>query len=346
MSCLRCSRMLLLLAGLLSFPLRGQPDHWNPEARYTVRIQKTLQVGNVQLRVEVAEGHLDLPDSAFYDWVQRAAKAVSLYYGRFPVKQAQILILPAEGRSGVFHGTTWGDMAGSPGFTRILIGEHTASQDLADDWMMTHELTHMAFPSLEREHHWMEEGMAVYIEPVARMQAGQLSREEFWKETIEGMPNGEPEQGDEGLDRTHSWGRTYWGGALFYLVADIAIRQQTHNRKGIQDAFRGILAAGGSIDHDWPVEKVLDAGDRATGTSVLADLYRKWSQSPVTVDLDSLWKDLGVQSVQGEIHFNDAAKLAAVRRLMEQPASHTAGLTPAPAPLLASPAPGAHAAAR
>ncbi|WP_446742063.1 hypothetical protein [Silvibacterium acidisoli] len=314
------SRIFGVLLAAVSFTLPSLPaQQGSPAANHPVRTERSLAVGSAQLQVKLAEGHLDAGDSAIFEWVQRAAKAVSLYYGSFPLKQAQILVVPGEGRSGVSHGTTWGDMQGAPGFTRISVGEHTTSQELAADWMMTHELTHMAFPSLTRDHHWMEEGMATYIEPVARMQAGQLSREEFWKETIAGMPNGEPASGDEGLDRTHTWGRTYWGGALFYLVADISIRQQTGNRKGVEDAFRGIVAAGGTIDHDWPVEKVLEAGDRATGTPVLTRLYRKWSQSPETVDLDALWKDLGVQSIQGEIHFNESAKLAAVRRMMEQP---------------------------
>lgn len=310
-------RVALLAAASFIIPsLPAQPG--GPGTNHPVRAERNLSIAGSELQVKLADGHLDANDQAIFEWVQRAAAAVSLYYGSFPLKQAQILVIPAEGRSGVFHGTTWGDMHGAPGFTRISVGEHTTSQGLADDWMMTHELTHMAFPSLSEDHHWMEEGMATYIEPVARMQAGQLSREEFWKETIAGMPNGEPAPGDEGLDRTHTWGRTYWGGALFYLVADIRIRQQTGNRKGIEDAFRGVVSAGGTIDHDWPVEKVIDAGDRATGTHVLNDLYRTWSQSPETVDLDALWKDLGVQSIQGEIHFNDSAKLATVRRMMEQ----------------------------
>ena len=53
---------------------------------------------------------------------------------------------------------------------------------------------------------------------------------------------------DRGLDRTRTWGRTYWGGALFCLMADVEIRKQTGNRVGLQDALRTILSAGGSID--------------------------------------------------------------------------------------------------
>src|ERR1700679_2270819 len=67
------------------------------------------------------------------------------------------------------------------------------------------------------------------------------------------MPNGEPEASSTGLDRSQTWGSTYWGGAMFCLVADVRIREQTRNRKGLQDALRGIVTAGGAIDEEWGV---------------------------------------------------------------------------------------------
>jgi hypothetical protein len=40
---------------------------------------------------------------------------------------------------------------------------------------MTHEWVHMGFPNLSQDHHWLEEGIATCIEPVARVQAGALT---------------------------------------------------------------------------------------------------------------------------------------------------------------------------
>ena len=59
----------------------------------------------------------------------------------------------------------------------MRIGQHTTQADLDDDWMMTHELVHMAFPSLPDDQHWMEEGLSTYVEPVARVQTGELKAE-------------------------------------------------------------------------------------------------------------------------------------------------------------------------
>jgi len=185
--------------------------------------------------------------------------------------------------------------------------------------MLTHEMIHLAFPSMSRKHHWIEEGISVYVEPVARVQAGQLSAERMWHDVVRDMPQGEPENDDRGLDNTHTWGRTYWGGAMFCLVADVRIRQQTHNQKGLQDALRGILSAGGNINEDWEIERALAAGDKATGTTVLVDLYHQMRDQPDAVDLAALWKQLGLQrEANGMIRFDDNAPLANVRAKITQ----------------------------
>jgi hypothetical protein len=203
------------------------------------------------------------------------------------------------------------------GFTRISIGQLTEQHELDNDWMMTHELLHMAFPDIagdDREHHWIEEGMATYIEPIARAQIGALRVERVWGDMARYMPQGLPETGDQGLDNTHTWGRTYWGGALFWLVADVQIREHTNNKKGLQDAMRAILAAGGNITEDWPIEHVLEVGDKAVGGRVLRDLYSEMKAKPVQTDLNELWRKLGIQVNNGVVTFDDKAPLANVRK--------------------------------
>lgn len=298
---------------------QGPPQEWPQHERQTVVSSDTLHIGGAALQVDFAAGELDLAPAQILPWIQRAAKAVTVYYGHFPVPRARILIVPAADRHGVLQGTTWGDMRGWPGFTRIRLGQHTTVQELTEDWTMTHELVHMAFPSLPDDQHWMEEGLATYIEPIARVQAGELQASQIWGDMMDGMPKGEPEPGDQGMDRTHTWGRTYWGGALFCLVADVNIRKQTNNRKGLRDAMRAILAAGGAIDNNWPLMKALEIGDKATGTTVLTDQYKQWSESPSPVDLPKLWKDLGVSAGAQGAALDPHAPLARIREAITAP---------------------------
>lgn len=118
----------------------------------------------------------------------------------------------------------------------------------------------------------------------------------------------------------------YWGGALFCMMADLQIRKETHNKKGLQDALRGILAARGSIAVDWPISKVIAVGDQATGTSVLADLYQKMGkQAFPPIDLDALWKQLGIRVTGGTVQFDNHAPLAAIRQAITQPKANQRG---------------------
>ncbi|HYL92534.1 MAG TPA: hypothetical protein VEW69_05190 [Alphaproteobacteria bacterium] len=243
-------------------------------------------------------------------WVKACANAVSNYYGRFPVAHLTLRI-SAGGRRGAHRGVTY---ARNGGLILIQVGPDTQVSDLKEDWVLTHEMIHLAFPDMAPNHHWIEEGISTYVEPVARAQVGALPVAEMWRVFIQDMPKGEPGYGDEGLDNTPTWGRTYWGGAMFCLAADVQIRERTHNRKGLQDALRGIVAAGGNINKDWEIEKTLAAGDRATGTNVLLSLYRKMRDKPAPVDLAQVWTKLGLELKDGSVVFNDHAAEANIRR--------------------------------
>jgi hypothetical protein len=297
---------------LASSACPAQP--WNAP----VASSRTLNIGGASIQLDFGPGQVDLAPNPIVAWVTNAAQSVAVYYGRFPVPRDRILVEFDAGQRGVGHGTTWGGVGGFPAFTRIHVGQHTTQQDLDNDWMMTHELIHTAFPSMADEHHWIEEGIAVYVEPIARVQNGLQRPEKIWADMVRDMPQGDPQPLDRGLDQTHTWGRTYWGGAQFCLLADVTIRKQTHNRKGLQDALRAIVNAGGTIDQDWPIEKAFAIGDQATGTHVLTELYGHMSDKPVPVDLDALWKELGVERTADGIRLDDNAPFADIRRAITQ----------------------------
>ena len=191
----------------------------------------TLLGGRIEISIE--DGPLDVSRADLTAWISTAASAVTAYFGRFPVAHYQIVIEPVSGRSGVLSGTTWAE---GGAHSRIHIGEHTRTADLDRDWVLTHEMVHTAFPDQPPSHHWIEEGISTYVEPLARSWTGHYPTAKVWTDLVDGLPNGLPRDGDGGLDHTHTWGRTYWGGALYCLLADVEIRKRTQNRFGLEDA--------------------------------------------------------------------------------------------------------------
>ncbi len=280
-----------------------------PAAAWAAGRAVTLRMGGAALHVTFESAAFALPQAALLDWVRQAARAVTVYYGRFPVPRARLQIFSHPGR-GVRNGRSDGD---GGAWCRISVGDRATPGDLNSDWELTHEMVHFAFPSVPRRHHWIEEGAATYVEPIARVQAGNLAAAQVWSDMLRDMHQGLPEDGDQGLDNTHTWGRTYWGGALFCLLADIGIRRNTANSEGLQDALRAINRAGGAIASEWPIERAFAIGDRATHGAVLADLYGRMRDRPAPVDLPDLWNQLGVRRQAGSVVFDPRAPLAAAR---------------------------------
>ena len=269
----------------------------------------TVKVGGAEIDVSM-RGDFDLSRDQLLEWVNLSARSVTAYYGKFPVPHAGVTIVQGRRGRGVSNGRSFGEGGAR---CRISVGQHSTSDDLKEDWMLTHEMVHYGFPSVDREHHWIEEGSATYVEPIARAAIGNLSVERVWGDMVRDMPQGLPEAGDQGLDNTHTWGRTYWGGALFCLLADVGIRKHTDCRKGLVDALRAINHAGGNIQIDWPLKRAFQIGDRATGGKVLTTLYGQMAAEPMPVDLADLWRQLGVRSEGPHVAFDASAPLALVR---------------------------------
>ncbi len=180
-------------------------------------------------------------------------------------------------------------------------------------------MIHTALPRLDRRHDWLHEGISVYVESIARVQAGDLTSETIWAAFVKSMPKGLPRADDRGLDNTPTWGRKYWGGAIWCLLADIEIRKRTGNAKGLEDALRGVVLAGGSYGEEWSIEQVLKTADAAAGGAVLEQAYADNRDQPIAWDLGKLFADLGVVVTAGGVEFDDSRPLAAIRKSITAP---------------------------
>jgi hypothetical protein len=286
-------------------PLTGRED-----ADASHPPENVVRVGRATIAIQWRGPAADVGQSGLRDWVERSATIVGSYYGDFPVSTATIWISTIDGDS-MGGGRTFG--LPQPRI-EVSVGRHITARALKDDWVLVHEMIHLALPAVADEQNWLAEGLATYVEGVARVQAGNMSDAALWTEYLKAMPKGLPQANDGGLDRTHTHARTYWGGALYCLTADVRIRERTGSRRGLQDALRAISHSGGGMSAQWPVERILAGGDEATGTTVLQDLYLWMKDQPTAPDLDALWADLGIRMTDGVVRFDDSARLAAVRR--------------------------------
>lgn len=270
-----------------------------------------LEVGGSHVTLGVAPVRFGMEDQAIQAWVAEATRAVATYYQRFPVPELLLLVVPESGQR--LSGFTLGEGGAS---ILLRVGTALSAERARSHWVLTHELMHLGFPSLQHNHLWLEEGMAVFGEPIVRVRAGMTTEDVLWSEWLEQGPLGLPRPSEGGLETTHTWARTYWGGAVFWLVLDVTLRERTHNARSADDILRALVLAGGNVSQRWGVEDVRRVADAAAGMPIFSELFHSLAEAPGAPDLPALFGRLGVSLRDGKVVYDDSAPLADVRRAM------------------------------
>lgn len=249
--------------------------------------EKSIQIGEAQIAVTIS-GPGEMESQELFAWVEDTSHTIQDYFGRFPVDHLEIHIQLTSGDS--MHGRTWGY---SRPRISVRVGREMSLAEIREHWILTHEMCHLAFPNVPG-HRWLEEGMATYVEPLVQARSGSLSRSKFWADMKWGLDQGQSEPGDRGLAYDSGWGRTYWGGALFWFVVDLELRRSTQNRTTVRDVLRRILAAGGNIEEEWTLQEVLETGDLVSSERIVRGVAERLVYSPGRVELAEIWTKLGV----------------------------------------------------
>lgn len=273
-----------------------------------------------------------LPDRELLAWVERSANVVAAYWGGFPSRRTLFILAPEPMAGGVIFGRVRGG-GGTTGF--ISLGELTERDQLYGSWELVHEMMHLGNPFLP-DGFWFMEGFATYAEPLARARAGWRSVKSVWEEFLRSMPRGVAAMTGGGIG-ARNIDTMYWGGALFMLLADVAIRVQTDNRMGLEDCVGAVLRDGGDASSRWTLAKALHSCDAATGGRAVARLVQRQVEEGRPLDLQALWRDLGVRQGEHGVILDDNAPLAAVRRAIT--GGRRQGPAPGPAAGPAAPVP-------
>ncbi|MEM6958376.1 MAG: hypothetical protein AAF645_22020 [Myxococcota bacterium] len=232
------------------------------------------------------------------------------YCGRFPVRELRVDVRLRSGNRVVFGQHFSGRRV------VVHVGRDASYATLEDDHVLLHELLHTAMPMLDRRHRWFREGLSTYLETMVRAQHGIRNERQVWERWTNSMPMGLPGPHDRGLDRTRSWARVYWGGALFWLTVDLRLREATQGRQSVRSLVRGVVARGGVATRRWSMRRLLRVARAATGTNVLAQAYRRYALRATPDNLDRVFRRLGVSRRGDTVHLSDRAPLARMRRAM------------------------------
>jgi hypothetical protein len=267
------------------------------------------------------DGPLALGAERMARWVEIAFGAVTAFYEQPPDDQVLLVIAPLPKERGVKFGRLLPESA--PAIV-LLVGQDTTERDLAEDWMLTHELFHVGTPSYGAKSGWFDEGLATYFEPLIRARAGLHTELAVWEEFASEMPRGFGALTKTGLAKGESRDDIYWGGGLFCLLADVEARRRTDGKRGLEDGLRAVLRAGGNSSVVWALDDTLAAMDQGISVPVLAELAERHVERGAPIDFEALLRELGVvvtkpgrgarPGAKATVRLDETAPLATVRR--------------------------------
>lgn len=305
--------------GRVIYEVRERMPGWDARmaiGRFSV---ESIALPGGRLRYALLPGEPAPDAAAMREWVTSGARALVSAYGRLPVPDVQLLVVPiGHGREPV----PWGEVQrGAGDAVHLYIDQRRPAAEFMADWVLVHELSHLLHPNISATDRWLSEGIASYYQNVLRARAGLMSAERAWDKLHAGFERGirgtapgrSLADASETMMRDRSFMRVYWSGAAIALLADVELRRRSGGAQSLDSALAAFGACCLPADRSWSAPELLGELDRLTGTGVFMELYRKYVDSDHFPELGALYADLGLQPMsETSLRLDPTAPQAAI----------------------------------
>ncbi len=307
------------------FGLTNTPPGW-PARMAIGRFQvRELAVGGAALQLAVLGSTPPADNAAVTAWMDEAARAVTTLYGRFPLPQAQLLLIPIGRRA---EPVPWGQvLRGGRPAAHLFFDQTRPPREWRDDWTAVHELSHMLLPYISRRDAWLSEGFASYYQNVLRARAGLVSEADAWRKLVAGFGRGKNgtrrgvslDAASRAMRRERAFMRVYWSGAAIALIADMQLRQIDPDLS-LDLALSRLGVCCLPSPRMWTAEETFQRMDELAGQEIFVELARQYRGSDQFPAVEELLLRLGVIGRGDTLLLDDSAELAPLRRaLMRAP---------------------------
>jgi len=282
------------------YRLGRTPYDWPAAVAFGTFREREIAVGGARLRVALLHGAPAVEWESVRQWLTRAAEAVTSAYGRFPVDEAQVVVMPgARGDEPV----PWAFVlrGGRPAL-HFFINQREPLVAFLVDWTAVHEMAHLLLPYVRGEDAWLSEGVASYYQNVLRARAGMLPVAEAWQRMHGGfrrgmrsMPGITLADATERMHRDGAYMRVYWYGAALMLIADQRVRERTQGRHSLDTLLRDLRECCLDSPQAWQATRLFTKLDQLSGTGVFSELYEQYIGSTRFPDLAATYERLGLR---------------------------------------------------
>jgi hypothetical protein len=312
------------------------PFDWPAAVAFGHFTERVVEAPGVRLRVAILDGRPKVDETQIAAWLQRAASAVTMLYGRFPVPTAQVLVIPgARGDEPVPLAYV---LRGGGPSAHFFINQRRPIEEFNLDWSVIHELSHLLLPYVQSEDAWLSEGTASYYQNVLRARAGIIDPHEAWKRMHGGFKRGMARSAGvtladatERMYRNGAFMRVYWEGAAIMLLADQRLRERTQGQQSLDTALDQLQRCCLSPELGWRGRDLFVKLDELTGTTVFSELYEQHVGSEKFPDIAEAYRVLGLRvTTEGDVILLDDAPQRAARDAIMSAPQRVSGMGTAP----------------
>jgi len=322
---------------IIHFHIPNTPTDWSAAVAFGHFGEERIALPGGVLRLTILDGVAADDRAKLRAWLDRVGHAALSAYGRLPLAEVQVLMIPVGQRGGaVMFGQS---IRGQGNALELLIDPSQPASEFDDDWMAIHELSHLMHPYLGDRGAWLSEGLATYYQNVLRGRSGLLTPAQAWDRLYEGFKRGARTPDDETLEqvaqnmhRSHAFQRVYWAGAAYWLTLDRDLRRETNGAMNLETALSRFRDCCLPAYHEWKPEDFVARLDTLAGTRLFSARYGEFAQMHQFPDWKTLYADLGIGFAGAHLTFADDGKGAAIRNAIMTSSANGAGAAQAASP--------------
>lgn len=302
------------------FRIPSTPRSWAASVAIGRFAQREIVFGGRTLHIALLGVRDAETQAKLFVWIGDVSHAALGAFGRLPVADVQVLILPVgtQRRAVVFGQSQRGQGHGLV----LMIDVSRPASEFRDDWTAVHEFSHLFHPYLGDDGRWLAEGLASYWQNVLRARIGLLTPEQAWEHLDAGFGRGRADTSmGTRLDRVSrgAFMRIYWAGAAYWLGADVELRRASGGAKSLDLAFDRFAKCCLETPREWVPRDFVRKLDALVDADVFMRRYDEAIAATAFPDLDPLYAVLGIAKHGHALRFDGTATVTVVRRSIMTP---------------------------
>ena len=219
----------------------------------------------------------------FHTWLCDVAATVSGVYGRFPLTDVQVTLIPGGHHSwDPDRAVAFGRVRRSPLTSIDLFADlDRPIDDFYADWTAMHEFSHLLLPRISSRQRWISEGFASYYQNVLMARAGFYSPDLALQKLTEGLARGARSRPDLSPNQAARAGigsarmKIYWSGAAIALLADVELRQRSGGTESLDTVLGRLRDCCLPSQERWSGTRLFQQLDELLDEPVFMPMYRQ-----------------------------------------------------------------------